>query len=142
MSINDSEASIQRVLVIDDNKDTTGMLEDFFYSEDIECIVINEGRRGLEEIRKDKGYYDLILLDLTIPEFSGWNILKEIKEENLLKSKNIIIFTASTNTNNEIDELIKEGATQVLKKPFSLEELIKITKSSKNNPYKKQILKS
>ena len=129
MSIKGSnESPIQRVLVIDDNKDTTELLEDFFESEDIECIVINEGRKGLEEIRKDKGLYDLILLDLTIPEFSGWDIFKKLKEENLLESKNIIIFTASTKTNNGIDELIKEGAKYVLKKPFSLEELRKITK--------------
>jgi two-component system OmpR family response regulator len=128
MSVKGSNESAIRVLVIDDNKDTTELLKDFFESEDIECIVINEGRKGLEEIRKDKGYYDFILLDLTIPEFSGWDIFKKLKEENLLESKNIIIFTATTKTNNEIDELIKEGAKYVLKKPFSLEELIKITK--------------
>ena len=128
MSVKGSNESAMRVLVIDDNKDTTELLKDFFESEDIECIVINEGRKGLEEIRKDKGYYDFILLDLTIPEFSGWDIFKKLKEENLLESKNIIIFTATTKTNNEIDELIKEGAKYVLKKPFSLEELIKITK--------------
>jgi len=81
MSIKGSnESPIQRVLVIDDNKDTTELLEDFFESEDIECIVINEGRKGLEEIRKDKGHYDLILLDLTIPEFSGWDIFVSLFE--------------------------------------------------------------
>jgi DNA-binding response OmpR family regulator len=128
MSIKGSNESAIRVLVIDDNKDTTELLKDFFESEDIECIVINEGRKGLEEIRKDNGHYDLILLDLTIPDFSGWDIFKKLKEENLVESKNIIIFTATTKTNNEIDELIKEGAKYVLKKPFSLEELIKIIK--------------
>lgn len=129
MSVKRSEeSSIQRVLVIDDNKDTTELLEDFFESEDIECIVINEGRKGLEEIRKDKGHYDLILLDLTIPEFSGWDIFEKLKKEKLVESKNIIIFTATTKTNNEIDELIKDGVKYVLKKPFSLEELIKIIK--------------
>jgi two-component system OmpR family response regulator len=128
MSIKGSNESAIRVLVIDDNKDTTELLKDFFESEDIECTVINEGRKGLEEIRKDNGYYDIILLDLTIPEFSGWDIFKKLKEEKLVESKNIIIFTATTKTNNEIDELIKEGAKYVLKKPFSLEELIKIIK--------------
>ena len=128
MSIKSSNESAMRVLVIDDNKDTTEMLKDFFESEGIECMVINEGRKGLEEIRKEKGYYDLILLDLTIPEFSGWNIFKKLKEEKLIESKNIIIFTATTKTNNEIDQLIKDGAKYVLKKPFSLEELIKVIK--------------
>jgi len=128
MSIKGSNESAIRVLVIDDNKDTTELLKDLFETEDIECIIINEGRKGLEEIRKDKGLYDFILLDLTIPEFSGWDIFEKLKKEKLVESKNIIIFTATTKTNNEIDELIKDGVKYVLKKPFSLEELIKIIK--------------
>ena|SRR6476661_9977044 len=128
MSIKGSNESAIRVLVIDDNKDTTELLKDLFETEDIECIIINEGRKGLEEIRKEKGLYDFILLDLTIPEFSGWDIFEKLKKEKLVESKNIIIFTATTKTNNEIDELIKDGVKYVLKKPFSLEELIKIIK--------------
>lgn len=115
-----------RVLVIDDNKDITEMIKDFFDSEDIECKIINEGKEGLDEIRKNNGYYNLVLLDLTMPDFSGWDVFKKVKEEDLLKSNNIIIFTASTKTNNEIGEMINEGAKFVLRKPFSLNDLISI----------------
>jgi DNA-binding response OmpR family regulator len=115
-----------RVLVIDDNKDITEMIKDFFDSEDIDCKIINEGKEGLDEIRKNNGYYNLILLDLTMPDFSGWDVFKKVKEEDLLKSNNIIIFTASTKTNNEIGEMINEGAKFVLRKPFSLNDLISI----------------
>ncbi|MGN6558902.1 MAG: response regulator, partial [Candidatus Nitrosocosmicus sp.] len=115
-----------RVLVIDDNKDITEMIKDFFDSEDIGCKIINEGKEGLDEIRKNNGYYSLILLDLTMPDFSGWDVFKKVKEEDLLKSNNIIIFTASTKTNNEIGEMINEGAKFVLRKPFSLNDLISI----------------
>jgi DNA-binding response OmpR family regulator len=68
----------------------------------------------------------MILLDLTMPDFSGWDVFKNLKEEDLLKSNNIIIFTASTKTNNEIYEMINEGAKFVLRKPFSLDDLISI----------------
>ena len=115
-----------RILVIDDNKDITEMIKDFFDSEDIDCKIINEGKEGLDEIRKNNGYYNLILLDLTMPDFSGWDVFKKVKEEDLLKSNNIIIFTASTKTNNEIGEMINEGAKFVLRKPFSLNDLISI----------------
>src|SRR5919112_5085618 len=125
--------SFTHVLVIDDNKDITEMLEDFFKSEDIECKVINDGMKGLDEIRKVKGVYDIILLDLTMPDFSGWDVFKKIKEENLLKSENIIIFTASTKTNNEINQMMDEGAKYILRKPFSLDELIKVIGKFKNN---------
>lgn len=114
-----------RVLVIDDNTDITEMLKDFFETEDIHCKVINDGREGLEEIR-NKANYDFILLDLTMPEFSGWDIFNKLKEEELLKSRNIIIFTASSKTGNEINELLKEGAKFVLRKPFSIKDVLDI----------------
>ena len=114
-----------RVLVIDDNTDITEMLKDFFETEDIDCKVINDGREGLDEIRKAVNY-DFILLDLTMPEFSGWDIFNKLKEEELLKSRNIIIFTASSKTGNEINELLKEGAKYVLRKPFSIKDVLDI----------------
>jgi DNA-binding response OmpR family regulator len=114
-----------RVLVIDDNTDITEMLKDFFETEDIDCKVINDGREGLDEIRKAIDY-NFILLDLTMPEFSGWDIFNKLKEEELLKSRNIIIFTASSKTGNEINELLKEGAKYVLRKPFSIKDVLDI----------------
>jgi DNA-binding response OmpR family regulator len=118
-------APTSRVLVIDDNTDITEMLKDFFETEDIDCKVINDGREGLDEIRRAVNY-DFILLDLTMPEFSGWDIFNKLKEEELLKSRNIIIFTASSKTGNEINELLKEGAKYVLRKPFSIKDVLDI----------------
>jgi DNA-binding response OmpR family regulator len=114
-----------RVLVIDDNPDITEMLKDFFETEDIECKVINDGRVGLDEIFNGHDY-NFILLDLTMPEFSGWDIFNKLKEENLLKTKNIIIFTASSKTGNEVNELLKAGAKYVLRKPFSIADIMEI----------------
>jgi DNA-binding response OmpR family regulator len=115
-----------RVLVIDDNKDITEMLKDFFELENIECKIVNDGKEGLDEILKEHMYYNFILLDLTMPEFSGWDIFKKLKDKNLLPSINLVIFTASSKTANEINELLKEGVRYVLKKPFSLVEILKI----------------
>lgn len=122
--------------MIDDNKDITEMLKDFFETEDIECKVINDGREGLDEIRKDNETYDFILLDLTMPEFSGWDIFNRLKDENLLKSKNIIIFTASSKTGNEVNEMLKEGAKYVLKKPFSIDEVMEMVDKFTTNKTK------
>jgi DNA-binding response OmpR family regulator len=123
----DSSAVITpRVLVIDDNKDITEMLKDFFETENIECKIINDGNEGLNEILKEDEYYDFILLDLTMPEFSGLDIFKKLKDKNVLNSKNLIIFTASAKTDKEVNEIMKEGAKYFLRKPFSLNEILKI----------------
>jgi len=118
MSTNTSSSTqISRVLVIDDNEDITELLKDYLEAEDIECKIINNGKEGMDELRKDNEYYDIILLDLAMPEFSGWDIFNKLKEENLLKRKNIIIFTASSTQGIEIKEMMKEGAKYILRNP-------------------------
>jgi DNA-binding response OmpR family regulator len=112
-----------RVLVIDDNKDISEMLKDYFEIENIECSIINDGKAGLEELRRDNGNYDFILLDLAMPQYSGFDVFNKLREENLLESKNIIIFTASAPKDNDPNRMIREGAKSILKKPFSLDDI-------------------
>ena len=114
-----------KVLAIDDNKEITDMLSLYFESQGIEFTAINDGRRGLEEIRS--GESNLVLLDLAMPDFSGFDIVDYLKKENLIESRNIIIFTASTVSNELFDDLKKIGVKGVLNKPVdmnALEELI------------------
>jgi CheY-like chemotaxis protein len=86
----------------------------------IDFKVLNNGKEGLEAIRKDN--FDLILLDLAMPEFSGYDVVKTLKEEGLLESKNIVIFSASSDR-SLIEKMSHYGVKDVLKKPCSLEEL-------------------
>jgi DNA-binding response OmpR family regulator len=121
-----------RVLVIDDNKDTTEMLKDFFENEGIECITINDGKNGLEEIRSKRDY-DFVLLDLAMPEYSGFDVFNKLMEENLLKSNNIIIFTASSQKDNGMNRVLRDGAKYILKKPFSIDDIIYLIERFTNN---------
>jgi DNA-binding response OmpR family regulator len=91
-------------------------------SENIVCEATQDGKAGLQLIKDDK--FDAILLDLAIPEFSGFDIFRELKEENLLKSNNVLIFTASSVTDQEINEMLSSGAKGVLRKPLSIDDLI------------------
>ena len=87
---------------------------------DIECNIINNGREGLERIRNDK--FDLILLDLAIPDFSGWDVIESLKQDGFIKSKNIVIFTASSDQ-LILNDIRESGVKDVFKKPFSLDQL-------------------
>jgi DNA-binding response OmpR family regulator len=112
-----------RVLLIDDNKDVAEMVRLCLESQDnITCRVIDEGKAGLQLIKDDT--FDVILLDLAIPEFSGFDIFKALREDNLLKSKNILIFTASSVTDTEVQQMLASGAKGVLRKPLSIDDLI------------------
>ncbi len=114
-----------KVLAIDDNKEITDMLSLYFESQGIEFTAINEGMRGLEAIQNEDS--NLVLLDLAMPNFSGLDIVEYLKKENLVESRNIIIFTASSVSNELFDDLKKIGVKGILKKPLdmnALEELI------------------
>jgi DNA-binding response OmpR family regulator len=110
-----------KVLLVDDNKDIADMVRLCLESQDIECKLIGDGRAGLQSIKENN--FDVILLDLAIPEFSGFDIFNTLKNEGLLESKNVLIFTASSVTDQEVQEMLSSGAKGVLRKPLSIDDL-------------------
>jgi DNA-binding response OmpR family regulator len=110
-----------KVLIIDDNKDITRGVCFYLERIGISCKAINQGKEGLETIKKE--HFDLIILDFAIPEFSGYDIFEALKSEDLLKSKNILVFTASSPTDKDIENILASGAKEILKKPLSIQEL-------------------
>jgi DNA-binding response OmpR family regulator len=111
-----------KVLLVDDNKDINVMVCLCLETQDITVKVVDEGREGLRSIKEN--HFDVVLLDLAMPGFSGFDIFKALKDEDLLKYKNIVIFTASSVTDNEVQEMLLTGAKGVLKKPISIDDLI------------------
>lgn len=108
-----------------DDKEITDMLSLYFEAQVIEFTAINDGRRGLETICNEDS--NLVLLDLAMPDFSGVDVIGYLKKDNLIESKNIVIFTASSDSNELFDDLKKIGVSDILKKPVdmnALEELI------------------
>jgi DNA-binding response OmpR family regulator len=121
-----------KLLVIDDNKDLTEAIYETLDSPEIECKIINDGKTGLDEILNERGKYNLILLDIAMPDFSGMDILLKLKNEDMLRSENIIIFTASSITDIDIDDFLSSGAKGVLKKPVSLDDLTALIEKYRN----------
>jgi len=111
-----------KVLLIEDNKDIADMVRLCLESENIVCEATGDGKAGLQLIKEDK--FDVILLDLAIPEFSGFDIFRSLKDENLLGSRNVLIFTASSVTDEDMKEMLSAGAKGVLRKPLSIDELL------------------
>ena len=68
-----------RILVVDDNKDITEAISFYCQSEDINYEIVNEGKKALDIIQREK--FDLILLDLAMPEFSGLDVIKWLNKK-------------------------------------------------------------
>lgn len=108
-----------KILVVDDNKEITEAVSFYLNSIDISGTVTNDGREALQIIREREDF-DLILLDIAMPDFTGLDVIDELKKDNLLVLRNIVFFTAS-NINEE--KLLTHGARGIIRKPISIEEL-------------------
>jgi len=112
-----------KVLVIDDNKETTTMLLKFFNAKGFPTVVTNNPMEGLNHIRQDK--YDVILLDISMPIISGFGIIELLAGEQKLKDQNIFIFSGTSNNSLQIKNMLrKDGVNGFLKKPIQLDELL------------------
>ncbi|HEY4681366.1 MAG TPA: response regulator [Nitrosarchaeum sp.] len=109
------------ILIIDDNQSITTMVSKYLKLKGNECVVSNSGKEGLKMILQNK--YDLIILDISMPEFTGRDILEHLEKNGILQEKNIVLFTASAISTDEIDDLMKKGLKGALRKPVDLEDL-------------------
>lgn len=103
------------ILIIDDNEDVLELLKVLVSATGQEVDTVNNGTQGLEMILNNR--YDLILLDITMPEFDGFSVVdKLVKVENLKKNL-IIFFTAAAVPDSELEKWYKLGVKGCLRKP-------------------------
>ena len=62
------------------------------------------------------------MLDLAMPEFSGYDVIKSLKQDGVIESNNIVVFTASSDLKT-LNEIRNSGVKEVFKKPFSLDDI-------------------
>ena len=110
-----------KILGIDDNTDLLDLCKVVLTSDGHEYTGVTKGREGLEEIRN--GNYDLVLLDLSMPEFSGIDVIDALDKDGLMNKQKIVIFTASSATEKEYGPLLEKGAHSVIKKPLDVDLL-------------------
>jgi len=115
-----------KILGIDDNKDLLSLCEIALSSEGHEYTGINNAREGLQAIKDKK--FDIVLLDLAMPEFSGADVIDALVKEGIIKKQKVIIFTASSATEEEYGPLLEKGANSILKKPLDIDVLLETIK--------------
>ncbi len=112
-----------KILVIDDNEQTTTMLSKFFNAKGFQTTITNDPMEGLGLIRKEK--FDVILLDVMMPVISGIGIIELLAGDNTLKDQNIFIFSGAGLPSIQVKNLLrKDGVNGFLKKPFDLDDLL------------------
>jgi len=112
-----------KILGIDDNVDINKLISTVAKADGHDFRWVINGREGLKLIREEK--YDAVLLDLAMPDFSGTEVIDSLIKEGIIKKQPIILFTASSKTDEEIQELINKGAHSCIRKPANIQNLLK-----------------
>ena len=112
---------MNRVLIIEDEKETAKAVKEALELEDISADIALNGKEGLEKFRNES--YDLILLDLKMPGLSGEDVLSEIRKEDPFID--VIIYTNYSNF-PDVKKLVNIGIEGYINKGPSadLSELI------------------
>ncbi len=111
-----------KILGIDDNADINMLLGTVLSASGHEFSSVTDGREGIKLLRQNS--YDIVLLDLAMPEFSGFDVLEALKKEGLIGKQKIILLTASSITDEEINELLKTGVRSYLRKPLDMDAFV------------------
>ena len=129
-----------KVLLIEDDQDVVQSLSLLFTSEKIECDVATCGEKGLEIGKLYSQNYDIIILDLTLPDTNGLDVLTKLRTTKIKIP--VLILSGSSDLESRIRGL-GLGADDYMVKPFHRGELIArihaITRRSKGHA--KSVLK-
>lgn len=122
--LNDIESIIfekRTILVVEDNKDIRDSLRLYLGAYNFEFIESEDGRQGIELAKKHLP--DLIIMDMKMPEMSGFEAVKRIKTDKELQIIPVIAFTAHA-LKEEEEEIMALGCNGFLRKPLSRSQLV------------------
>ncbi|MBE6793970.1 MAG: response regulator transcription factor [Ruminococcaceae bacterium] len=108
---------MNRILVVDDEQSIADMVKLCLSKNGYICEAVYDGMTATEKIESSR--YDLILLDIMLPDIDGYDLIEYIKQFDIP----VIFVTAKTTVPDRVKGL-KLGAEDYISKPFDLEELL------------------
>ena len=114
---------MKKILYVEDNEDTAEAVKIILTKAGFKAKIACCGKDGLK-VAKDG--FDLILLDIMLPDMSGWDVFQKLKK-NGVKSKYAFL-SAIPVSKERMKELKKAGVSEYITKPFEKNDLIKRVK--------------
>ena len=108
---------MKNILIVDDSHDVANLVKLMVELSGHGATAVNNGKEALRLIKSKK--FDLILLDVAMPDVTGLDVLKKVKSDPAMAHNKIVFITASSPTEDVIQSLLQHGALEVLKKPLS-----------------------
>lgn len=113
-----------KLLMVDDNVNLVEMVKEYFKEHELIELVYsaNDGLEGIELIEKRQDDFDVLILDLIMPNKDGMYVLSEMKNRGINKK---VIVSTSYNASEVIREVAEYGVNYFILKPFDITDLEK-----------------
>lgn len=108
----------QKILVIDDDQDLCSIIKRYMDKEGYLVDFAHTGGKGILQVEENE--YQLIVLDIMLPEINGFSVLSEIRS---ISNVPVLLLTAKDEESDKIRGL-RNGADDYMTKPFSIPELL------------------
>ncbi len=118
---------LHKILLIDDSSVNNFLLQNILEDEGFEVLVAFSGKEGLE--KAEQVMPDLVVLDLMMPRFDGFEVLRQLRSNPLTKTLPVVILTAKKDAEDEI--IAKElGAIAYMNKPVDIRYTLQIIRKA------------
>lgn len=111
---------MNKVLVIDDDKELCALMKKCVEQENLVAVVAHGGIEGLRILEENRDTCSLIILDIMMPDLDGFQVLQQIRRTSNVP---VLMLTAKSEEEDKVSGL-RMGADDYLTKPFSINELM------------------
>jgi len=110
-----------RILVVDDQRDILDLTAAVLAGEGYAVTPVDSGAAALDLLSGER--FDLVLLDINMPEMDGWETLRLIRADELLAELPVVMFSVKGELRDQVQSM-QEGALDYITKPFRVDELL------------------
>ena len=118
-------SGMRKILIVEDYEDVRGMLKILLESEHYRVLEAENGAQALNLVESDRP--DLILMDLALPGFDGFETIRRIRQIDGFQNTPIIVLTAYTGP-SIYETAFRAGITYFMVKPIDFDELVDLLK--------------
>lgn len=107
------------IVVVEDNQDINDLLSAILEEEGYRVVSVTDGREAVAAARDN--HPDLITLDLALPGKDGWEIARELQEDETTENIPILVISAYT---REVDTPLRRQVARIISKPFYFTQVV------------------
>jgi DNA-binding response OmpR family regulator len=109
------------ILVVEDERLMRRLLERILCTNDTSVLLAADGQEAVDIYRDHKWQISVVLLDLGLPKLSGWEVFKNLKQQN----PNVCVIVASGYLDPDLKSRMRDAGVQYfIEKPYKLDELL------------------